>query len=528
MHDFIIVGAGSAGCVLANRLTAGGADVLLLEAGGSDDHSLIRTPGTIGALEGTHFDWGYRSVPQKHLYGRRIACPRGRVLGGTSSLNYMVYVRGNRGDYDTWAALGNEGWSYNDVLPYFVKAESNANFQDEYHGSTGPLQVKLVEHEHTLTGLFLEAAAAAGFPLNDDINGAEQVGFGRYQATIGPRGRSNTAEAYLRPVTDRDNLTVVTHALATRVAFEGTRATGVEYLAADGLHMAVARETILAGGSVNSPQILMLSGIGDAEELRKVGIEVRHHLPGVGKNLQDHFRVALRMEIDRPLTMFGMAPEVAAAAIDEFAASGTGIFATNHIEAGGFFSCDPAETYPDTQLFFGTSFGATSADGGGAPDRHGINFNAYINRPTSMGTIRLTSSHPFDPPAIDPNFLATDRDIWLSVESIRQMRRIASAEPFQTIGAKEIFPGSEAQSEEAILDYVRRTGSTTWHLSGTCKMGRDELAVVDADLRVHGIEGLRVVDASVMPTVPSGNTNAPTIMVAERAADLILGSSVAV
>jgi choline dehydrogenase len=242
------------------------------------------------------------------------------------------------------------------------------------------------------------------------------------------------------------------------------------------------------------------------------------------RTCKDHFRVALRMAINQPLTMFGMAPEVAAAAIDEFEASGTGIFATNHIEAGGFFFCDPAETYPDTQLFLGTSFGSVSADGGGGTDRHGFNFVSYINLPTSTGTVRLGSSHPFDPPAIDPNYLATDHDNWLSVESIRQMRRIAHAAPFLAIGAKEIFPGPEAQSDEAILDYIRRTGLTTWHLSGTCKMGNDDLAVVDAELRVHGTEGLRVVDASVMPTVPSGNTNAPTIMVAEKAAEVILGS----
>jgi choline dehydrogenase len=525
MHDYVIVGAGSAGCVLANRLSAAGADVLLLEAGGSDEHQGIRTPGLISSLEGSHYDWGYRSVPQKELYGRRLPCPRGKVLGGTSSLNYMVYARGNRGDYDGWAALGNEGWSYDEVLPYFVKAETNANYQNAYHGSTGPLQVKRIESPHVLTAMFLDAAAAAGFPIIDDFHGAEAMGFGRYQATIGPKGRSNTAEAYLRPAMNRDNLTVITHVLTTRIRFEGTRATGVEYVAPDGVHVVEASETILAGGAVNSPQLLMLSGIGDAEDLRKVGVHVRHALPGVGKNLQDHFRVAVRMEIDQPLTMFGMTPEVASAAVDEFAAQGTGIFATNHIEAGGFYSCDPAEIYPDTQLFFGTSFGSVSADGGGAADRHGISLNSYINRPTSTGTVKLGSPHPFDPPTIDLNFLATERDKWLSIESIRQMRRIGRAEPFRAIGAKEILPGPAAESDEAILDHIRRTGATTWHLSCTCKMGTDEMAVVDPKLRVHGIENLRVVDASVMPNVPSSNTNAPVIMIAEKASDLILAAA---
>jgi choline dehydrogenase len=526
MHDYVIVGAGSAGCVLAHRLSAAGADVLLLEAGGSDEHPGIRTPGLMGSLEGSHFDWGYRSVPQKELYGRRIACPRGRVLGGTSSLNYMMYARGNRGDFDLWASLGASGWSYEDVLPYFIKAETNANFQDDFHGSSGPLLVKQVETQDPLNELFLSAAVAAGYPRNDDFNGAEAMGFGRYQATIGPNGRSSTAEAYLRPALKaHPNLKVVTHAMTTRLVLDGTRVRGVEYFTAEGLHVAEARETIVSGGAVNSPQLLMLSGIGDAGELTAAGVTPRHHLPGVGKNLQDHFNVKVRVEIDQPLTLFGLPPETAAAAIDEFATSGTGIFATNHVEAGGFFSCDPEERYPDTQLFFVKSFGSVSADGGGSPDRHGFHLGAYINRPTSTGTVKLGSAHPFDPPAIDPNYLATDKDKWLAIEIIRHSRRIARGKPFETIGAREIFPGPKAESDEAILDYIRGTGSTTWHLSCTCKMGVDEMAVVDPQLRVHGIEGLRVADASVMPTVPSANTNAAVIMIGEKASDLILAAA---
>jgi choline dehydrogenase len=509
--------------VLANRLSSAGADVLLLEAGGNDDHPGIRTPGLIGSLEGSHFDWGYRSVPQRELYGRRIACPRGRVLGGTSSLNYMVYARGCRGDFDGWESLGASGWSYADVLPYFVKAETNASFQDAYHGNSGPLQVKHVDTKDPLNDIFLDAAVAAGFPLNNDFNGAEIMGFGRYQATIGPNGRSNTAEAYLRPAMKAHaNLAVVTHALTTRLLVEGTRVRGVEYLAADGLHVAEARETILSGGAVNSPQLLMLSGIGDAEELKAAGVTPRHHLPGVGKNLQDHFRVMVRVEIDKPLTLFGLPEATAVAAIDEFATHQTGIFATNHIETGGFFSCDPNEVWPDTQLFFSKSFGSVSADGGGAADRHGFHFGAYINRPTSTGTVRLGSAHPFDPPAIDPNYLATAKDRWLAVEIVRHSRRIAEARPFEAIGAREIYPGPNAQTDDDILDYIRRTGSTTWHLSCTCKMGVDENAVVDPELRVRGFEGLRVADASVMPTVPSANTNAAVIMIAEKASEVFL------
>jgi choline dehydrogenase len=396
LHDFVIVGAGSAGCVLANRLSAAGADVLLLEAGGSDDHPNIRTPGLIGSLEGTHFDWGYRTVPQKELYGRRIPCPRGRALGGSSSLNYMVYARGNRGDFDLWESLGATGWSYANVLPYFIKSETNASFQDDYHGSDGPLQVRHVATDNLLDRIFLDASVAAGFPLNGDFNGANALGFGRYQATIGPSGRSSTAEAYLRPaLAAHHRLKVATHAMTTRLVLEGTRVTGVEYLATDGLHVALAHETILSGGAVNSPQILMLSGIGDRDELKAVGVAPRHHLPGVGKNLQDHFNVKLRVAIDQPLTLYGLPPETATAAIDEFASHGTGIFATNHLETGGFFSCDGDEMWPDTQVFFVKNFGSVSADG--AAQRTGTDFTlAPISTgrrvPAQCASVRRTPS----------------------------------------------------------------------------------------------------------------------------------------
>jgi choline dehydrogenase len=380
--------------------------------------------------------------------------------------------------------------------------------------------------QDSLNDIFLQAAVAAGFPLSDDFNGAQAMGFGRYQATIGPSGRSSTAEAYLRPaLRDHANFKMITHAMTTRLILEGTRVKGVEYVTPDGLHVAEGCETIVSGGAVNSPQLLMLSGIGDTVELKAAGGRPRHHLPGVGKNLQDHFGVMVRAEIDQPLTLFGLPADTAAAAVDEFANHGTGIFATNHVEAGGFFSCDPKEVWPDTQLFFSKNFGSVSGDGGGSSDRHGFHFGAYINRPTSTGTVRLGSAHPFDPPAIDPNYLATAKDRWLAIQIVRHSRRIASAKPFEAIGAREIYPGPEAQGDEAILDYIRRTGQTTWHLSCTCKMGIDEMSVVDPELRVHGIEGLRVADASVMPTVPSANTNAAVIMIGEKASDLILAKA---
>ena len=523
MYDFVIVGAGSAGCVLANRLSADGASVCLLEAGGPDDSDLIRTPGLYGALHDSVFDWGYRSVPQDRLNGRRIFCPRGRVLGGSSSINFMMYVRGNRGDYDHWAQLGNAGWSFSDVMPYFLRSERNERFGPPYHAADGLLSVRdPAQYDDRLFSLFFAAAEEAGLTYNDDPNGARQDGACSYQATIGPKGRASTAVAFLEPARGRPNLTVITNALVSRIILEGDKAVGVQYLDAEGLHTVHAGETILSGGAINSPQLLMLSGIGDVPDLEAVGVTVRHGLPGVGKNLQDHFNVGVRYEIDEPLTLFGMSPERAAEGVRAFVEDGTGPFAGNFLGAGGFLHCDPTSEYPDVQFFFSVAFIPEFNDGR-RPDRHGFSISGYVNRPRSHGTIRLASANPLDRPLIDPSYLSDEGDLALAVKSLRAFRTIADAPSFASIGAREIRPGPECSSDEVLASYVRNNGNTTWHQSCTCKMGTDDLAVVDPTLRVRGVDRLRVVDASVMPAVPSGNTNAPVIMIAEKAADMILG-----
>ncbi|MET0528735.1 MAG: GMC family oxidoreductase N-terminal domain-containing protein [Microvirga sp.] len=523
MYDYVIVGAGSAGCVLANRLSTNGAAVLLLEAGGSDNHPAIRIPALASTLQDTPLDWAYRTVPQAHLYRRRIFCPRGRILGGSSSLNFLVHVRGNRGDYDHWAQLGNVGWSYDHVLPFFRRSESNSRGRDAFHGTDGPVHVSKIADEHPLTSLFLQAAAEAGLPYTEDFNGAHQEGYGLYEVTVGPGGRSSASGAYLRPAQARRNLSVVTNALVIRVIIERGRATGVDYLTAEGLQTArAACETILCGGAINSPQLLMLSGVGAAEELRAAGIEPKHHLPGVGKNLQDHLSTKVRFEIREPLTLYGLSPDVLSAAQEEYLEKGTGLLASNYFEAGAFFSSDPRSKYPDTQLIFTIGFGSEMPDGC-ATDRHGFTLSTYVTRPESRGEVRITSPNPMDRPLIDPHYLSAPEDLDLSLASFEVTRAIGGAEAFASVGAKEINPGDSVVTREGLAAYIRRTASTVFHQCGTCKMGVDAMAVVDPMLRVHGLETLRVVDASIMPTLVSGNTNAPTIMIAEKAADRILG-----
>jgi choline dehydrogenase-like flavoprotein len=526
MYDFIIVGAGSAGCVLAHRLSADPhAKVLLLEAGGPDDSPHIHTPALVATLFDSKYDWRFRTVPQVHCNLRRFHWPRGRTLGGSSSINYMIYTRGHRSDYDHWQQLGNPGWGYQDVRPYFKKAEHNERLEDAFHGRGGPLNVADPSFRHPLSEMFVASAQAAGVPKNDDFNGAEQEGCGFYQLTQKKGARWSTAAAYLRPVLDRPNLTVLTGALTTRVDFAGRRAVGVRYLHQGQAKQAGAeREVILSGGAINSPHLLLLSGVGPADELRPLGIDVVQHLPGVGKNLQDHLGAFLRWGIREPVSLYGATPEQLAAMQREYVAHRSGFLTSNVAEAGAFLRTDPARAVSNIQCFFLPYLLTEAPLESFQPYAHGVSVAFYVSRPASRGRLTLASADPLDQPAIDPNYLSDPADTAEFVAGFRRLREVCAASPLADLISEEIAPGPACQSVEALAAYLHDRGSTTiFHPVGTCKMGHDALAVVDAKLRVHGLEGLRVVDASVMPTLIGGNTNAPTIMIAEKAADMILG-----
>ena len=526
-YDYVIAGAGSAGCVLADRLTEDGrSTVLVLECGGSDRSLVIQMPAALSIpMNSKTYDWGYRTEPEPHLGGRRLHCPRGKVLGGSSSINGLVYVRGHPLDFERWEQEGAKGWSYANVLPYFRRAESFRGGADAYRGDQGPLATSPGAKSNPLYDAFIKAGRQAGYPVSRDLNGEQQEGFGRLDMTVKDGVRWSTANAYLRPAMKRPNLAVVTRALAARIAFEGRRAVGVHYERGGRKHLAKARrEVILSGGPINSPQLLKLSGVGPAAELRALGIEVVADRPGVGENLQDHLEFYFQVASKKPITLYGYTGLFARGIVGlEWLLRGRGLGATNHFEAGGFIRSRAGVRYPDIQFHFLPM--AVAYDGSSLAREHGFQAHVGPMRSKSRGWVRLASRDPREPPAIQFNYMSHPED-WIEMRAcVRLTREIFAQKAFDPYRGREIQPGADCVSDAAIDAFVRDRVESAYHPSCTCKMGlkSDPMAVVDPETRVIGVEGLRVVDSSIMPSITNGNLNAPTIMIAEKAADMIRG-----
>jgi choline dehydrogenase len=524
-YDYIIVGAGSAGCVLANRLSEDPATrVLLLEAGGKDTGFFVRTPGGYGKLHRSKVDWGYYTEPQPQVDSRVMYQPRGKVLGGCSSTNAMAYVRGNQEDYNDWEKLGNPGWGYQEVLPYFIKSEDNADIFNPYHGQGGPLHVSYARYTTPLGRAFVEACQACGIPENADYNGVEQEGAGMFQFTIRNGQRHSAAVGYLRPVLNRPNLQVITRAHTRHVLLEGKRAVGIEYLTGSSLRKVYAsREVILSAGAFNSPQLLMLSGIGPGDVLKKLNIPVRLDLPGVGENLQDHVFFPVACLCSQAIT-FNTAENLPN--LLKYLLYRQGPFACSPLEANAFVKTESGKDRPDIQLHFAPFHGgADNVDVynfSSFPKTHGFTLLPTLLKPASRGFVSIRSGSSMDAPIIQPNYFQEAEDRETMLKGFKIAREVLLAEPLTPFRTRLHYP-EQARTDEEIMRHIRRTLETVYHPVGTCKMGNDARSVVDAALKVHGLDGLRVVDASVMPTIVSGNTNAPVIMIAEKAADLIRG-----